>query len=91
MVSSLFSQNELSHESMIAGVDEDLCSGCGVCVSVCPYAARKLDSEKGVIEVNEILCEGCGACSSACPSGAAQQRNFTDTQIVSMVKTILSK
>jgi heterodisulfide reductase subunit A len=90
MVSALFSSEELQHEPLIAGVDDDLCSGCGICVSVCPYGARKLNAQKGVVEVNEVLCEGCGACSSACPSGAAQQHNYTDSQITSMVRTILS-
>ena len=90
MVSALFSSEELQHEPLIAGVDDDLCSGCGICVSVCPYGARKLNAQKGVVEVNEVLCEGCGACSSACPSGAAQQRNYTDSQITSMVRAILS-
>jgi heterodisulfide reductase subunit A len=91
MVTALFSSEELSHEPLIAGVDEDLCSGCGICVGVCPYGARILNKEKGIVEVNEVLCEGCGACSSACPSGAAQQRNYTDRQIRSMITTILSK
>jgi len=90
MVSALFSSEELQHEPLIAGVDDDLCSGCGICVSVCPYGARKLNAQKGVVEVNEVLCEGCGACSSACPSGAAQQHNYTDSQITSMVRAILS-
>ena len=70
-------------------MNEDLCSGCGICVPVCPYDARALDVEKKVVTVNEVLCEGCGACAAACPSGAAQQRNQTDDQIFSMVKAIL--
>jgi len=91
MVSNLFAQEYLLHEPIITGVNEDLCSGCGVCVTVCPYDARKLNTEEGIVEVNEVLCEGCGSCSAACPSGAAQQKNFTDTQLSNMVKAILAE
>ena len=88
-VGDLFAQEELIHEPTIVPVNEDLCSGCGICIPVCPYNARSLDLEKKVVKVNEVLCEGCGACAAACPSGAAQQRNLTDDQIFSMVKAML--
>lgn len=88
-VGDLFAQEQLLHEPTVVPVDEDLCSGCGICVPICPYSARELDKEKGVVVVNEVLCEGCGACAAACPSGAAQQRNQTDDQIFSMVRAIL--
>jgi len=86
----VFAKENLLHEPIIAGVDEDLCSGCAICVGVCPYDARIINKEKGIAEVNEVLCEGCGACTAACPSGAAQQRNFTDEQISKMIEAILS-
>jgi len=91
MISVMFSQDYLIHEPIITGVNEDLCSGCGICVAVCPYDARKISREKGTVEVNEILCEACGACAAACPSGAAQQKNLTDRQIISMIKAILEE
>ncbi|HDN59107.1 MAG TPA: 4Fe-4S dicluster domain-containing protein, partial [Candidatus Marinimicrobia bacterium] len=91
MISVMFSQDYLIHEPIITGVNEDLCSGCGICVAVCPYDARKINREKGTVEVNEILCEACGACAAACPSGAAQQKNLTDRQIISMIKAILEE
>jgi heterodisulfide reductase subunit A len=88
-VGSLFSQTELIHEPTIVPVDDERCSGCGICITMCPYGARSLDRDRGVIVVNEILCEGCGSCAAACPSGAAQQRNQTDNQIFSMLKAML--
>ncbi|MBE9512786.1 MAG: FAD-dependent oxidoreductase [Chloroflexi bacterium] len=53
-------------------VNEDLCSGCGVCVGVCPYEASTLEtSEKGIKSaIDELKCKRCGVCVSACPSGA---------------------
>jgi heterodisulfide reductase subunit A len=88
-VGDLFAQSELLHEPTIVPVIEELCSGCGICIHVCPYGARELDPVLKIAKVNEILCEGCGACAAACPSGAAQQRNQTDGQIFSMLKAML--
>ncbi|MEO0225554.1 MAG: NAD(P)-binding protein [candidate division WOR-3 bacterium] len=88
-VLALFSQPELHLEPTVTGVNEDLCSGCGLCVAVCPYSAREMDRENKKVKVTLALCEGCGACSAACPSGAAQQKNLTDRQIEKMVESIL--
>jgi len=88
-VLAMFSADELFHDPLVAEVDKEVCSGCKMCIPVCPYDARIFDEEKGIVTVNEILCEGCGACVVACPSGATQQRNFTDDQILSMIDIIL--
>lgn len=88
-VLAMFSSDELTHDPIVAEVDENACSGCKLCIPQCPYEARVFNEQKNVVVVNEVLCEGCGACIAACPSGAAQQRNFTDEQILSMVDIIL--
>lgn len=90
MVNNLFASAQLYHEPMTVGANEKLCVGCGLCVNVCAYKARTLNAEKGVAEVNEILCEGCGACAAACFSGAAQQKNLTDRQLVNMMEQLLA-
>lgn len=88
-VISLFSRDHLEQDPAIAWVDEDLCGGCRICISVCPYDAREFDEEKGIATVNEALCEGCGSCVAACACGATQQRNLSDSQIKSMVTASL--
>lgn len=90
-VLDMFSHKELSHDPMVAYVDEDLCSGCGVCVSLCPYDARVLEIKDGkrIATVKEILCEGCGSCIAACPSGASQQHNLKDNQLLKMTDAVL--
>ncbi|OYD16623.1 disulfide reductase [candidate division WOR-3 bacterium JGI_Cruoil_03_44_89] len=92
-VLEMFGQKELSHDPMVAWVDEDLCSGCGVCISLCPYDARELEIKEGkrIATVKEILCEGCGSCIAGCPAGACQQRNLDDKQVIRMVETVLSR
>jgi heterodisulfide reductase subunit A len=84
----------LKAEPNVAFVDEDLCSGCSICISICPYnAIERIEEEingKKVIhaKINEGLCQGCGTCVSACPSSAIQQRGFKDTQLLPMINEI---
>jgi len=68
-------------EPIYAVVDEELCSGCKICIGICPYDAIKYDKEKKVSKVNELLCKGCGACVASCPSGANYQKGYRDEQI----------
>jgi NADPH-dependent glutamate synthase beta subunit-like oxidoreductase/Fe-S-cluster-containing hydrogenase component 2 len=53
-------------------VNEDLCSGCGVCVAVCPYGASRLETVEGKLRsaVDDAKCKRCGVCVTVCPSGA---------------------
>jgi len=85
---NILSKKELETEPQVACVDEEACSGCSVCISVCAYNAIELlkeDTEKSRAKVNEAFCMGCGACVGACPSGAMQQRGYKDKQILPMV------
>jgi heterodisulfide reductase subunit A len=74
-------------EAAISHVDEELCAGCGVCSTLCPYEAIEIitDDSKRKSKVNEALCKGCGTCVAACPSGAMDQYGFTKKQIMAMV------
>jgi heterodisulfide reductase subunit A len=76
-------------EPITAVIDEDLCSGCQMCVNLCPFTAITYDKEKGISEVNDALCKGCGTCVSACPSGASYQKHFRDEQIFAEIEGML--
>ncbi len=75
-------------EPVTASIDEDLCSGCRLCISLCPFTAIEYNGEKGISEINDALCKGCGTCVSACPSGASQQLHFRDNQIFAEIEGI---
>jgi Fe-S-cluster-containing hydrogenase component 2 len=49
-------------------VDEERCTGCGLCVKACPAGAIRLVD--GVAQVEQSLCRECQVCLSACPNGA---------------------
>jgi heterodisulfide reductase subunit A len=83
---------EVTAEATVAHVDEELCGGCRVCESICPYeAVRVEETVRGrKAKVNEALCRGCGACGAACPSGAIAIRGFTREQILAQVEALLA-
>lgn len=85
------SLGKMNVEVTTASVNEEICCGCQTCISLCPYNAISFDTEKGVSRVNEILCKGCGTCGSSCPTGAIRSRHFTDQQILSEIRELISK
>jgi heterodisulfide reductase subunit A len=88
-VLELFSQPELVAEPTVASVEEKLCSGCGLCVPVCPYDARELHPWRKLATVNPALCQGCGACAVVCRNKANIVRNLTTKQVLAMMETVL--
>jgi heterodisulfide reductase subunit A len=80
-------------EPIVASVNEELCSGCRVCESVCGYNAIHVDNvgDKPLAKVTEGLCRGCGICSSACPMDAITMPHYNDGQVFAQVKTVLEK
>lgn len=59
--------NVVARSAFVNRVDEDLCAGCGDCVSACQFGALRVD---GMAQVQEIRCVGCGVCVTVCPTGA---------------------
>jgi methyl-accepting chemotaxis protein/NAD-dependent dihydropyrimidine dehydrogenase PreA subunit len=55
--------------SKVVGIDEQLCTNCHKCISVCPVKYCNIGTGDH-IEINEDLCIGCGECISVCPSHA---------------------
>jgi len=53
--------------TVVVSVNQDYCSRCSICHSVCPYEAVKRDPETGKVEIDMQKCQVCGICYSACP------------------------
>ena len=52
-------------------VNQEMCTGCGACVEVCPVGAIALD-DRGVAGIDEDECIRCGKCHEACPEEAVR-------------------
>ena len=53
----------------IVHIDEELCNGCGACVTPCAEGAIQLVNGKAKV-VSDSLCDGAGFCLAVCPTGA---------------------
>ena len=93
----LLSSGVIELEPLRAVVDKDLCSGCQICVSVCPFVAIEMkpervnNAERHRAEVIEAMCQGCGVCGPACPSGAIKIQQYTNSQVLAQVQAVFSE
>ena len=70
--------------SFLPEYNKNLCTGCEVCVTICPYKAIS-KNEDDEIEITQVLCKGCGVCGATCTNHAIIIRHFTDEQILSEI------
>ncbi len=60
-----------------ASIDEEMCTGCGLCAAYCRFDAIKPSSNStnesmGKFQVSEFSCDGCGVCVRHCPEKAIE-------------------
>jgi len=53
----------------IVHIEDELCNGCGACVSPCAEGAIQIIDGKARV-IREELCDGAGFCLGVCPTGA---------------------
>src|SRR4030066_37670 len=54
---------------MIVKIDEEKCTGCGLCIPNCAEGALQIIDGKARL-VSENFCDGLGACLGHCPEDA---------------------
>ncbi len=74
--------------SSLPEYNKHLCTGCGVCITICPYKAINR-TENDEIEINQVLCKGCGVCGATCVNQALVIKHFTDEQIMSEIEACI--
>jgi ferredoxin len=52
--------------------NEERCTHCGACVTVCPTGAFRVDSKTRKVLFDNKKCIACGLCISACPPRAME-------------------
>ena len=53
----------------IVNIDEEKCTGCGLCIPNCAERALQIVNGKAKL-VKDVYCDGLGACLGHCPEGA---------------------
>jgi heterodisulfide reductase subunit A len=77
-------------EPLVARVEPELCTWCGICMEACPYdAVQRINFDgKEVAVIDSILCKGEGACVPVCPQQAIDIEGYTNQQIESMIDAL---
>ena len=86
---TVLSALEISVSGMVALVDPNMCSSCGVCTEICPYSAPMFNATSGKAEIQSTLCKGCGLCVASCRSGAIHLKGFDTGQIMAQLQSCL--
>lgn len=56
------------HQGMQAEINQNLCVGCGFCVTQCPFDAISCNGKTA--RADKTICYGCSACLQVCPEKA---------------------
>jgi len=80
-------------DPLIAVVDTDACTWCGLCLEACPYEAPREMEKDGetVAYIDRAACKGCGGCVPVCPKNAIDLQGYTDAQIRAMIDGLLQE
>ena len=78
-------------DPLVATVDPDRCTACGLCFDACPYGAIEMvtGGDRPTAIISETGCKGCGGCVPVCPENAIDLRGYTDAQITAMIDSLL--
>lgn len=64
-----------TQEAATVSIESALCTGCGLCVTVCKDFNLRLCEGKACLAAQSLFgCVGCGHCMAVCPAGAISVR-----------------
>ncbi|MFH1087183.1 MAG: CoB--CoM heterodisulfide reductase iron-sulfur subunit A family protein [Chloroflexota bacterium] len=72
---------------IVPSVNEEQCTGCGLCVFLCQFHAMELKLKEGgrKAEASAALCKGCGVCGASCSQQAITIPHFATEELVAQI------
>jgi len=69
-------------------INQDHCSRCSICSSICPYKAITRNEDTGEVNIDLQKCQVCGICYSACPATAIEIAYYDYENLLGRVSTL---
>jgi len=76
----------------IIQIDEEKCTGCGLCIPNCHEGALQMIDGKARL-ISDLMCDGLGACIGHCPEGAIEiiEREAQPYDEIAVIKEMVLK
>jgi len=73
-------EESVARANYFAVINEETCTGCGVCIERCQVNA--ITEQDGIAVVDTKRCIGCGLCVTGCPDTAVELKRRADAEII---------
>jgi heterodisulfide reductase subunit A len=79
----------IAYEPAGIRIDAERCSGCMLCIRLCPAKAVEQDSDRAKAVIRELHCTGCGICVASCPTGAVSGGGYSSEAVTAELKAVI--
>ena len=73
-------------EATAIELNEDYCSRCRLCCSVCPFEAVSFDANTDKVSIQVERCQLCGLCASTCPSHVIELAYYDEKLLIDHIE-----
>ena len=77
---------QITGERVAVEINQDYCSRCSICSSLCPFDAIKKEPQTNKILIEIEKCQVCGICYSTCPAKAIDTIYYDVDSLASYLK-----
>jgi coenzyme F420-reducing hydrogenase delta subunit/ferredoxin len=82
---------QVAEPEVAVKLNEEYCSRCSICRSLCPFEAITKEAETGKIVLEIEKCQVCGICYSACPARAIDIIYYDHGSLIKYLETARQK
>jgi coenzyme F420-reducing hydrogenase delta subunit len=78
----------VAEPKVAVNINEEQCSRCSICGSLCPYDAITNDHENNQMVLDIAKCQVCGICYSACPAKAIDTIYYSTDSVLKYLEKV---